>query len=73
MAGNVSHHASRPAAQAGAYPGDAMNADGPTTGDEGGDPVCWLNRVCPDCGLLTDEEPPLTCPRCGATIPGPDD
>jgi ribosomal protein S27AE len=40
---------------------------------EGGDPVCWLNRVCPECGLLTDEEPPLTCPRCGATIPAPDE
>ena len=44
-----------------------------TAADEGGDPVCWLNRVCPDCGLLTDEEPPLTCPRCGATIPAPDE
>ena len=20
--------------------------------DEGGDPACWLHRVCPDCGRL---------------------
>jgi hypothetical protein len=37
----------------------------------GGDPVCWLNRVCPECGALRDEEPPVPCPRCGSTEPPP--
>ena len=36
--------------------------------DEGGDPVCWLPRVCPACGRLADEEPPTTCPGCGAEL-----
>lgn len=36
--------------------------------DEGGDPVCWLSRVCPECGLLADGEPPEVCPRCGAVV-----
>ncbi len=35
---------------------------------EGGDPVCWLNRVCPECGRLADEEPPTHCSACGALI-----
>ncbi|MFT7841208.1 hypothetical protein Q5530_34170 [Saccharothrix sp. BKS2] len=35
---------------------------------EGGDPVCWLSRVCPECGLLADGEPPEVCPRCGAAL-----
>jgi ribosomal protein S27AE len=34
----------------------------------GGDPVCWLSRVCPDCGLFLDEEPPVVCGRCGARV-----
>ena len=37
--------------------------------DSGGDPVCWLPRVCPHCGAMTDTEPPTTCPRCHAEIP----
>lgn len=23
--------------------------------DEGGDPPCWLDQVCPDCGALNTE------------------
>lgn len=40
------------------------------TGDleQGGESVCWLPRVCPECGRLADEEPPTRCPRCGAPI-----
>lgn len=38
--------------------------------DEGGDEVCWLNRVCPECGGLADEAPPVSCPRCGTVIDG---
>ncbi|MGH3601738.1 MAG: hypothetical protein ACRDQH_15920, partial [Pseudonocardiaceae bacterium] len=37
--------------------------------DEGGDPACWLPRVCPECGLLADLDPPVMCTRCGAEIP----
>ena len=38
----------------------------PARHDEGGDPACWMHLVCPGCGLLTEEEPPLAvCPRCG--------
>ncbi|WP_198602313.1 hypothetical protein [Rhodococcus opacus] len=34
--------------------------------DLGGDPVCWLDRVCPDCGLFLTDHTAGTCPRCGA-------
>jgi hypothetical protein len=36
--------------------------------DEGGDPACWLHRVCPDCGRLADEDPPTRCAGCGGEI-----
>lgn len=35
---------------------------------DGGDPACWLNAVCPDCGRFADAAPPARCPRCGADI-----
>jgi uncharacterized protein YeaO (DUF488 family) len=38
--------------------------------DEGGDPPCWLARVCPDCGAIADTDPPTVCPRCRSKIPG---
>jgi rubrerythrin len=38
--------------------------------DEGGDEVCWMNRVCPECGGLADEPPPTRCPRCDTEITG---
>ena len=38
--------------------------------EEGGDPACWANRVCPECGRLADASPPTACPRCGAQIGG---
>jgi hypothetical protein len=37
--------------------------------DEGGDPACWLPRVCPECGLVVDQDPPVMCAHCGAQIP----
>jgi rubrerythrin len=37
--------------------------------DEGGDPACWLARVCPACGRLADEDPPTRCPACGEELP----
>ena len=36
--------------------------------EEGGDPACWLKRVCPACGRIADEEPPTRCPGCGELI-----
>ncbi|MGY1747058.1 hypothetical protein [Blastococcus sp. SYSU D00695] len=40
------------------------------TGTPGGDPVCWLDRVCPACGRLAEGEPrPQRCPECGEPLP----
>jgi rubrerythrin len=39
-------------------------------GEQGGDPVCWLTHVCPDCGRFVEEQAPTRCPRCGAEITG---
>jgi rubrerythrin len=36
--------------------------------DEGGDPACWLGRVCPECGAFTEQAAPTTCPRCGTAL-----
>jgi hypothetical protein len=41
---------------------------GPPDLDEGGDPACWLHRVCPACGRLADEDPPTRCTSCGALL-----
>lgn len=45
--------------------------------DEGpepaGEPVCWLSRVCPECGSLAEGPVPATCPRCGAEMPDRED
>lgn len=34
----------------------------------GGESVCWLDRVCPECGRLTEGELPARCPRCGTPL-----
>ncbi|MBC2639010.1 MULTISPECIES: hypothetical protein [unclassified Rhodococcus (in: high G+C Gram-positive bacteria)] len=39
---------------------------GDSDDDVGGDPVCWLDRVCPDCGLFVTDRAAGTCPRCGS-------
>ncbi|WP_158230493.1 hypothetical protein [Pseudofrankia asymbiotica] len=36
---------------------------------EGGDPACWLARVCPECGLFAEHDPPTVCVRCGTPVP----
>jgi rRNA maturation endonuclease Nob1 len=36
--------------------------------DEGGDPACWVRRVCAACGRLAEEDPPTTCDACGAEL-----
>ncbi|MGY2080311.1 hypothetical protein [Modestobacter sp. SYSU DS0657] len=35
---------------------------------EGGDPVCWLERVCPECGRLADDPAADRCGRCGQLL-----
>jgi hypothetical protein len=37
---------------------------------EGGDPACRLERVCPECGRITDGAPPVVCGRCGTLVEG---
>ncbi|XVS60831.1 hypothetical protein ACQPYE_21215 [Actinosynnema sp. CA-299493] len=37
-----------------------------------GDSVCWLSRVCPECGSLAEGPVPARCPRCGAEMPDRD-
>jgi hypothetical protein len=39
-------------------------------GGEGGDPACWLDRVCPECGRIADTAPPVVCERCGTPVEG---
>lgn len=48
---------------------DEVAASRQEDADDGGDPVCWLHRVCPDCGRMSDREPPTTCADCGRQIP----
>ncbi|MFG1806720.1 hypothetical protein [Streptomyces sp. NPDC049040] len=38
---------------------------------EGGDPVCWLDRVCDACGAMREDMRAVHCARCGAPFPGP--
>jgi uncharacterized protein YeaO (DUF488 family) len=38
--------------------------------ERGGDPPCWLHRVCPQCGAIASTDPPTTCPQCRADMPG---
>lgn len=34
--------------------------------DEPGDPVCWLHRLCPECGAMpSEDDPDGPCWRCG--------
>ncbi len=46
--------------------------DGDRSADdaEGGDPACWLTRVCSACGRLDDGPPPDRCPGCGEPLAG---
>jgi len=32
--------------------------------DIGGDPACWLDRVCPECGAFRPDGTEDGCPRC---------
>lgn len=37
---------------------------------EGGDPVCWLDRVCDECGAMREDMTSPVCARCGTPFPG---
>lgn len=37
---------------------------------EGGDPVCWLDRVCEECGAFREDPSAAACARCGTRSPG---
>jgi hypothetical protein len=36
--------------------------------DEGGDPACWMIRVCPECGGFNEDDTSADCPSCGARL-----
>ncbi|WP_017596616.1 hypothetical protein [Nocardiopsis potens] len=36
--------------------------------ERGGDPACWLDRVCALCGRLSEESDARYCARCGAPL-----
>ena len=36
--------------------------------EPGGDPVCWLSMVCPECGRVPEGHSDV-CERCGAPRP----
>lgn len=36
----------------------------------GGEAACWLNLVCPECGLLIEHDSPTRCPRCHRQLSG---
>ncbi|CAG6396850.1 hypothetical protein NMG29_13500 [Streptomyces cocklensis] len=37
---------------------------------EGGDPVCWLDRVCNECGAMREDMGAARCARCGTPFHG---
>jgi hypothetical protein len=39
---------------------------------EGGDPVCWLERVCDECGAMREDPAAPACARCGTPFPAPE-
>ncbi|MGH3740760.1 MAG: hypothetical protein ACRDT8_04860 [Micromonosporaceae bacterium] len=45
-----------------------LTTDRPSLAEQGGEPACWLPKVCDECGRLAEAEPPTRCPRCGAEI-----
>ncbi|WP_052440753.1 hypothetical protein [Streptacidiphilus anmyonensis] len=45
--------------------------DQPEEPEEGGEPACWLHRLCPECDAVQHEARPARCWRCGASLDGP--
>ncbi|MFR9673553.1 hypothetical protein [Streptomyces sp. TR02-1] len=50
---------------------EVPNPAGAPAAEEGGEPACLLDRVCPACGRLADAAPPTVCPRCGGPVGAP--
>ncbi|MFD4907332.1 hypothetical protein [Kitasatospora purpeofusca] len=40
--------------------------------DEGGEPACWLDRVCEDCGRVRERPGPGPCENCTSGADGAD-
>ncbi|MFE2291328.1 hypothetical protein [Streptomyces sp. NPDC059452] len=49
-------------------PGLAIKA--PSGAYEGGEGPCMLDRVCAECGRLSEDPAPVFCSRCGERFPG---
>lgn len=47
-------------------PGISHEPGVPPVDDEGGDPACWLDRVCEACGRLRERPHSTVCEHCGA-------
>ncbi|MFB7220935.1 cupin domain-containing protein [Streptomyces sp. NPDC056227] len=41
----------------------------PSAAYEGGEAPCMLDRVCPECGRLSQDPEPVFCSRCGERFP----
>ncbi|MDX3379305.1 hypothetical protein PV390_33430 [Streptomyces sp. ME02-6991-2A] len=50
-------------------PGLAVKAPGGESAYEGGEGPCMLDRVCPECGRLSEDPAPVFCSRCGERFP----
>ncbi|MBD3554993.1 cupin domain-containing protein [Streptomyces sp. SP18CM02] len=48
-------------------PGLAISV--PSAAYEGGEGPCMLDRVCPECGRLSQDPAPVFCSRCGERFP----
>lgn len=44
----------------------------PSTHEQGGDPACWLARVCPTCGRINEALEEEGCPYCESDAPPQD-
>ncbi|MFE1578002.1 cupin domain-containing protein [Streptomyces fradiae] len=65
-------HRRRPGMTIGRAPGAEREPDARPAGVEpsGGEPVCLLDRVCPECGRLAPEGAEVRfCARCGTALP----
>ena len=47
---------------------DEIRSDQQEEFTSAGDPVCWLEYVCDECGALIEGALPATCWRCGANV-----
>ncbi|MFH8484662.1 AraC family ligand binding domain-containing protein [Streptomyces longisporoflavus] len=45
-----------------------LPGSGPLGGFDGGEPVCLLDRVCPECGSLAADRDARYCARCGTPL-----